>query len=218
MAKISIVNYLDGSIAVAVDGSARIFPNEGLFPAYASALHFDMSTQTGSMEYVDRRRPTMINDSTLITPALEKFMALAAAEAEQESAARLEREARLRSRDYAKAQIDSRAGSARARFIPNDLAIEQEYRLTFDQAQAYRNRGYTAPVPSTVQSHAEAFGCSTQEAANDIIATSAKWFSAIESIRKQRLIGKARIDQAPDGGDYMAIAQPYIDKLDAIAP
>ncbi len=219
MAKVSIINNDHDSGSVIVDGVPLAIDLTGLVPDYAHALHYDTGAMRGTLEYRDTRPPVeLIDDMTLIAPALTRYAQLLHASNAQIANEQAQNLARLRSRDYAKQLIDMAAGNARARFISPGIAVDAEYRLSLDQAKEFRARSYATPIPASVRAHAEAFECDAQAAADAIVATAAMWFAAIEQIRAQRLVGKARVDQAPDAADFAAIAQPYINALDAIQP
>ncbi|MDP2369345.1 hypothetical protein [Rhodoferax sp.] len=81
-----------------------------------------------------------------------------------------------------------------------------EYERAEAQAIAYAAAGYTGPVPSSVQSWADAKvaqGWTTQMAADDILATANAWRPAQEAIRAQRLLRK---EQARAAADPAAVA------------
>lgn len=114
--------------------------------------------------------------------------------------------------------IDMAAGEARQAFVSPGALVDQEYRDAQAQAQAYMDAGYTGTVPPMVQSWADASCMTAQQAADDMLSTALQWTQAMQSIRAVRLAGKAAVDAAPAGADYMAVAQPYIDQLAAIRP
>lgn len=114
--------------------------------------------------------------------------------------------------------IDNAAGQARARFATNSQFIESEYQRAYATAVEYINAGYTGNVPAPVQSHADAFGETLQAAADNIKATGDTWNQALDNIRDIRLKGKQAIENAPDDGDFEALAQPFIDQLEAVKP
>lgn len=122
-------------------------------------------------------------------------------------------------RAVAKAQIDTAAGSARARYVSAGQLIEEEYRLALQQAQQWRLAGNPADdVPQAVQDWADAADMTVEEAAMHIEQTDAAWQQILLSIRQVRLTGKAAINAAQDDADFKAVARPYIDQLNAMQP
>lgn len=65
---------------------------------------------------------------------------------------------------------------------------------------------------------ATASGITAEEAAVSIEQTAAAWETVLLTIRKLRLDGKVAVDNAADDADFTAIAQPYIDQLNAMQP
>lgn len=121
-------------------------------------------------------------------------------------------------RKAARDAIDMAAGDARQAFVSPGALVDQEYRDAQAEAQAYADAGYTGTVPSMVQSWADAASMTAQQAADDMLATAGQWTQVMQSIRAVRLVGKAAVDAAPAGANYMAVAQPYLDQLGAIRP
>lgn len=117
----------------------------------------------------------------------------------------------------AKRAVDVAAGDARARFISPGMLIDAEYVQAEEGARAFADAGYTGAVPSSVQSWADATGMTTQEAADDILATAQRWRDLLDQIRAVRLSGKAAIEAAAEA-DLQATAQTFIDQLKAIKP
>ena len=114
--------------------------------------------------------------------------------------------------------IDATAGAARTRFATNSAFIESEYQRAYTLAVEWINSGYQGEAPTPVRSDAEAFGRTDQEAAQYIKATGDYWFSKLDEIRDIRLKGKQAVEQAGDDADFMAVAQPFIDQLEALKP
>ncbi|AMO55625.1 hypothetical protein EZMO1_1454 [Endozoicomonas montiporae CL-33] len=114
--------------------------------------------------------------------------------------------------------IDNAAGAARTRFATNSAFIETEYQRAYDTAVQWINSGYQGEAPKPVKSDAEAFGRTEQDAAQTIKATGDYWFSQLDEIRNIRLKGKQAVENAPDDADFMAIAQPFVEQLEALNP
>ena len=114
--------------------------------------------------------------------------------------------------------IDSAAGAARTRFATNSAFIETEYQRAYDTATAWINSGYQNEAPAPVKSDADAYGRTEQEAAQYIKATGDYWFSKLDAVRDIRLKGKQAVETTPDDADFMAIAQPFIEQLEALKP
>ncbi|WP_342632123.1 hypothetical protein [Marinobacter alkaliphilus] len=119
----------------------------------------------------------------------------------------------------AKTTIDQMAGRARLRFVSAGQLIEEEYREAEKAVQEWRTAGSpTAQVPEEISAWIDAANMTAEEAATDIEQTAVAWKQVLTQIRTIRLTGKAAIDNAADDADFMAIAQPYIDQLDAMGP
>ena len=116
------------------------------------------------------------------------------------------------------AVIDRTAGQARKRIVSNSDLIEFEYEHTYQAAKHYISNNYQGDCPSSIKSHAEAFNTTEKEAADTIKATGDNWYKTLDKIRDIRLKGKKAIENAPDDSDFEALAQSYIDQLNAIAP
>jgi hypothetical protein len=71
-----------------------------------------------------------------------------------------------------------------------------EYQLAEQEALDYKNAEFTGPVPVTVQDWATVKSWTPQQAAEDVLASSAAWRSAQLSLRKQRLTAKDQIRQS----------------------
>ena len=114
--------------------------------------------------------------------------------------------------------IDSAAGAARTRFASDSAFIETEYQRAYDTATAWINSGYQGEVPAPVKSDAEAFGRNELDSAHYIKTTGDYWFSKLDEIRDIRLKGKQAVEQSPDEADFMSVAQPFIEQLEALKP
>ena len=69
-----------------------------------------------------------------------------------------------------------------------------EYTTAEQQAQAYKDAGYTGTVPPFVASWVTASGLTATNAANNILAQAVSWRGAVEAIRANRLQAKANIN------------------------
>ena len=72
----------------------------------------------------------------------------------------------------------------------------EEYTLAANEAKAYKDAGYTGPVPGSVQSWATAKAWTTTQAADDILTTAAQWLGAQSAIRSARLLRKEQVRAA----------------------
>ena len=114
--------------------------------------------------------------------------------------------------------IDTAAGAARTRFSTNSAFIETEYQRAYDTAVAWINSGYQGEAPAPVKSDAEAFGRNELDSAHYIKTTGDYWFSKLDAVRDIRLKGKQAVEQSPDDADFMSVAQPFIEQLEALKP
>lgn len=122
-------------------------------------------------------------------------------------------------RAAAKRTIDAAAGNARARYVSAGQLVEEEYRLALQQTQAWRDAGSPSEqVPAAIQDWADAAGITAEQAATSIEQTAVAWEAVLLQVRQVRLAGKAAVDAAGDADDFAAIAQPYIDQLNAMQP
>jgi len=97
-------------------------------------------------------------------------------------------------KQQAHSAIDEAAGRARARYITVAPGQESTYQLKREQAQAYKNAGYTGAVPALVQAEADATGSTPQQAADNILAVAAQWETLAAQIEKTRRQGKLQVD------------------------
>lgn len=116
--------------------------------------------------------------------------------------------------------IDIAADLARRRFVsPGDL-IEKEYEVALQQAKDWLAAGMPDPVPSAVQSGVAASNSTltAEQAARQIVDMAAAWEGVLMATREIRLTGKAAVNAAADDADFDAVAQPFLDQLEAIRP
>ncbi len=122
-------------------------------------------------------------------------------------------------RSTAKTAIDTAAGNVRKAFVSTGQLIEAEYRLAQQQAQAWRANGSPADnVPPAISDWATTAGFTNEEAASAIETAAVQLEGVLIAVRNIRLQGKAAVDAAADTADFNAIAQPYIDQLEALKP
>ena len=69
-----------------------------------------------------------------------------------------------------------------------------EYTTAEQQAQAFKDAGYSDKVPPFVASWVDASGLKAKAAADNILAQAAAWRGAVEAIRAQRLLAKKNIN------------------------
>lgn len=91
--------------------------------------------------------------------------------------------------------VDREADAARAAVVGDPVRVK-EYERAQAQAEAFRDAGFTGPVPSCVDCWAVAKEWTAQQAAEDILAASARWLGALDGIRALRLQAKEDIRRA----------------------
>ena len=95
-------------------------------------------------------------------------------------------------REAAIVDIDISSDAARLTVV-GDAARIKEYERAQAGAESYRDAGFSGPVPAAVASWAHAKrrdGWTTRQAAEDILAASARWYAALDGIRALRLDAK----------------------------
>lgn len=98
-------------------------------------------------------------------------------------------------------EVDAFADASRLAVV-GDAARIKEYERAQLGAEQYRDAGYTGAVPPAVESWAYAKrrdGWTAQQAADDILAASARWYDALDGIRAMRLDAKETIRAAATG-------------------
>jgi len=118
----------------------------------------------------------------------------------------------------AKLLIDQEAGEARQRFVSEGYLVEEEYRLALQQATVWIDSGKEEPTPECIAAWASASGMTDDEAADNIIQTSALWDTALAAIRALRLNGKAVITNLADNQDINVAAGAIVDQIKAVKP
>lgn len=114
-------------------------------------------------------------------------------------------------------EIDQRADAARLAVV-GDAARIKEYERAQAGAEAYRDAGFTGAVPPGVASWAFAKrrqSWTARDAAEDILAASARWYAALDGIRALRLDSKEAIRFAVTKDEVVAIASTFRSTLTA---
>lgn len=118
------------------------------------------------------------------------------------------------------AAIDAAGDAARVLAI-GDPARALEYQQAEQQAREYRDRLYAGEVPEDVASWAEPKGWTSEQAADDIIATADRWRAALSGIRRLRLAAKEQAraiaaDPAGAPGQLYALQVQFTADLHAL--
>lgn len=109
------------------------------------------------------------------------------------------------------ASIDEVADAARLAVV-GDAARIKEYERAQAGAETYRDAGFTGPVPPGVASWAYAkrrANWTARQAAEDILASSARWYAALDGIRALRLDAKETIRAAVTNEEVTATAATF---------
>lgn len=115
------------------------------------------------------------------------------------------------------AGVDQFADAARLAVV-GDAARIKEYERAQLGAEQYRDAGFSGPVPAAVSSWAYAKRreeWTAQQAAEDILAASARWYVALDGIRAMRLDAKETIRSASTGQEVAATAATFRANLTA---
>lgn len=109
-------------------------------------------------------------------------------------------------------QIEEAADGARKAAIGNDTN-SLEYVKTAEEAKAYKDAGYIGEAGPTVATWARIKGWTLQEAAENILHESDKYYSLLYAIRDARLSAKERIRNALSVDDVRAVFGPTMQVL-----
>lgn len=113
--------------------------------------------------------------------------------------------------------IDAASDLARAAIlVKNTNTIE--YQVALADAIKYRDAGFAGPVPRGVSSWSHAKrrqGWTDQQAAEDILATEARWMNALYFIREQRLDAKEMVRDAVTNAEVDALLATFTATLTA---
>jgi len=124
----------------------------------------------------------------------------------------------LKAKTELKRLIDVAAGNARSRFISEGSQVVEEYRLAAAQTKEWRDAGSPSDnAPVSITSWAVAEGMSNEQSAAAIEAALYNLNGLLLTIREIRLLGKKEVNDATNDA-APAVAQGYIDQLDAITP
>lgn len=115
-----------------------------------------------------------------------------------------------------KDRIDVMAGEARKRQLSSGVELDREHWLAEQQAQAYKDAGYTGTVPPMVQAHVDAHTVTATVAADAILAAAALLLTKLESIRSIRLAAKVALDADVDAAARHTTLVAKIALLDAV--
>lgn len=102
-----------------------------------------------------------------------------------------------------KDNIDVTCGNIRESVVSRGSFVEEEYRVAYEEAVAFKNAGYTGTVPQSVQTWADVSGNTAWWAADDIISTRDHYVELLNSVRDLRLRSKAAIDAADTPEDIV---------------
>jgi len=120
---------------------------------------------------------------------------------------------------FAEKKIDGEASKARARFVSSGIGQDGTYITKAEQAQAYRNAGYTGTVPPYVAAEALATGSTAQETADLILATRDAWNNTVgPNIEAARIGSKKKVRAATTNQGVDAELRAATLALQAIHP
>lgn len=121
-------------------------------------------------------------------------------------------------KDSGKARIDVAAGQARARYITSVPGQEMTYSEKAEQAADYAAAGYPADTTNYpfVAADATAYGITSQQAADQILAQRAAWVSIGAQIEQTRLSGKNSVNNATTSEDVQSIVDSTVAILAAL--
>lgn len=112
--------------------------------------------------------------------------------------------------------IDSAAGEARARYTSTGQMVTDEYRLTYDEAVAFKAAGYPAEsIPESIQAWVDGSDYTVQQAADNIIATKPQLDTVLNAIRSIRLPAKHNVRSAIEA-DIPAIRDAAVAAINAV--
>lgn len=114
-------------------------------------------------------------------------------------------------RDSLIKKIDKKGDVARL-LVVGDAARVEEYKMAKEHADIFMATG---EAKSGVASWAVAKGWTNQQAAEDILAASARWYGALEGIRALRLQAKEDIRNATSKAQAEAVVATFEATIDA---
>jgi hypothetical protein len=110
--------------------------------------------------------------------------------------------------------VDHTADIARAAVVGDPVRVK-EYERAQQQAEAFRDAGFTGTAPSCVACWATAKEWTDQQAAEDILAASARWLGALDGIRALRLQAKEDIRRATTNAEVDTLLATFTSTLTA---
>lgn len=110
--------------------------------------------------------------------------------------------------------VDREADTSRASVVGDPVRVK-EYERAQQQAEAFRDAGFTGAAPSCVDCWAVAKEWTAQQAAEDILAASARWLGALDGIRALRLQAKEDIRRATSNAQVDALLATFTATLTA---
>jgi hypothetical protein len=119
-------------------------------------------------------------------------------------------------RTAAGATVDAAAEAARCRYVTSGAGQAMTYLRKAQQAQAFKDAGYSGAVPALVQAAATGRGLAAQAAADLILATQAAWETIGAAIETARETGKTAVGEAADAGAIQTARETAIAALGAL--
>ena len=114
-------------------------------------------------------------------------------------------------------RIDQVADAQRLKIV-GDPVRTFEYKEAKEEATAFRDAGYTGEVPATVQCWADAKSWTPQEACDDILRAADQFVTAMQFIRRVRLVGKSAVQETADDAAADFAFNSAIAQLKVIVP
>jgi hypothetical protein len=111
-------------------------------------------------------------------------------------------------------EVDRVADLSRAAVVGDPVRVK-EYERAQQQAEQYRDAGFSGAVPACVGCWATAKEWTAQQAAEDILAASARWLGALDGIRALRLQAKEDIRRATTNAEVDALLTTFTATLTA---
>ena len=105
-------------------------------------------------------------------------------------------------------QVDALADAARTLVVGDPVRVK-EYEMALTEATAYKNAGYTGTVPRTVDAWARAKTWTPQQAADDILVASGKWYEILYRLRDLRLNAKEALKIQTTEADVAVLFNTY---------
>lgn len=122
-------------------------------------------------------------------------------------------------RSWARAEIDTAAGAARARFITTTPGQDAAYRAKYEEAKAFIGAGYSAvslAIP-WIEAESSAAGISVQAAADRIKERGDAWGLVLgPRIEALRVGGKAQLAGLATVASVVQAARAVIEQLGAV--